>query len=106
MNALSILFAIISSVGIIIRFIYANKARAERLGYSYHESLDNAMTFQHKALISSVVTFLILCIYWIIVYLLQQKSDVIILIFTVITLFLLIIDVFQYKEDESKYFRF
>lgn len=106
MNALSILFAIISSVGIIIRFIYANKARAERLGYSYHESLDNAMTFQHKALITSIITFAILCIYWIIVYLLHEKSDVIIFMITAVNLFLLIIDVFQYKDDESKYFRF
>ena len=106
MKALSILFAIISVVGIIIRFIYASKAKSERRGYSYHESLDNAMAFQRKTLIASVVTFLILCIYWFIIYMLHEKSDVIILIFTIITLFLLIIDVFQYKDDESKYFRF
>ena len=89
MNALSILFALISVVGIIIRFIYASKAKSERRGYSYHEALDNAMTYQHKALISSVVTFLILCIYWFIMYMLHEKTDVIMLIFTIITLFLL-----------------
>ena len=106
MNALSILFAIISVVGIIIRFIYASKAKSERRGYSYHEALDNAMTYQHKALISSVVTFLILCIYWFIIYMLHEKSDVIIFMITAVNLFLLIIDVFQYKDDEHKYFRF
>ena len=106
MKALSILFAILSSAGIIVRFIYASKAKSERRGYSYHEALDNAMTYQKKALITSAITFAILCIYWIIVYLLHEKSDVIILIFTIITLFLLIIDVFQYKDDESKYFTF
>ena len=106
MTLLVVLFAILSSAGIIVRFIYASKAKSERRGYSYHESLDNAMTYQKIAVKSSVVTFLILCIYWFIIYILHEKSDVIMLIFTVITLFLLIIDVFQYKDDESKYFRF